>query len=499
MVREEGIRLDHVSLASAISACGQERRFELGRQVHCLAAKVGLNDHVSVANVLMSKYYKGGSTDCAKRVFGNMREKNVVSWTTMISIDGDNAIRLFNSMRFDGVEPNDVTFIALIFAVSHNDSLAKGQMIHAICFMIGISSEVHVSNSLISMYAKLEDMGESRKVFDEMTHKETISWNALISGHAQNGQCEEALEVFSSLLAHCEPNQYTFGSILSVITAAQTVSLTYGQRCHCRILKLGLSADEYVSGALIDMYSKHGSIDESQRVFDKTTQKSLITWTAIISAHAKHGDFPAVMGLFDEMLGSGVEPDHITFLAVLMACGGKGMVEVGRRVFNAMVLEHGLDPWPEHYSCMVDMLGRAGKLAEAGELAKRIPKGMAFSAMQSLLGWCRVHGDVETGERAAEVLISMEPMESGAYVLMSNLYAERGDWESAARIRKAMRGRGVKKEVGYSWVDAGAKKGSSSSVHMHKFSSDDRSHPLAEEIYRIAECLVLDMRPLEEE
>ncbi|ONK66610.1 uncharacterized protein A4U43_C06F10140 [Asparagus officinalis] len=495
MVSREEFRLDHVSLASVVSACGQERMFDLGCQVHCFAMKVGLDEHVSVANVLMSMYQKTESSDCAVRVFDNMRERNVVSWTTMMSIDGNNAAPLFNSMKLDRVQPNEVTFIALIYSVSPEDSLAIGNMIHGICFKTGILSEVNVSNSLITMYAKLGYTVESRKIFDEMSYKEVISWNSLISGYAQNDQCEEALRAFSSLLTHCMPNQYTFGSILSVITAAQTMSLTYGQQCHCRILKLGLSTNEYVSGALIDMYSKHGSILESQKAFQDTTHRSLISWTAIISAHSKHGDFQAVMRLFEEMLGSGLEPDNITFLAVLMACGGKGRVDIGISIFDTMVSQYKLEPWPEHYSCVVDMLGRAGRLAEAEAMAKRIPLGLGFSAMQSLLGACRFHGEVEMGERVAEALMAMEPKESGAYVLMSNLYAERGEWGMAARVRKEMRERGVKKEVGFSWVDVGMR----DEIHCYKFSSGDRSHPHAEEICRVAECLGLDMSELEED
>ncbi|KAJ0987906.1 hypothetical protein J5N97_006262 [Dioscorea zingiberensis] len=500
MLKEEGVRPDHVASASVISACCQEESLlEVGIQVHGFVVKVGLENHVSVSNVLMTMYYKqGGGIDEAKRVFENMRERNVISWTTMISADTENAISLFSSMRLDGVEPNDVTFIALIHAVASDQHLLReGQMIHGMCFVFGISAELNVSNSLVTMYAKLGSTDDSSKIFRDIDHKEIISWNAMISGYAQSGLCEEALETFSSLLLHSKPNQYTFGSILSAISAVQTVSLTYGQRCHSRIVKSGLNTDEYVSGALIDLYAKRGGIDDSLKVFDETTtaQRSLISWTAIISAHAKHGSYEKVMSLFDAMVNSGVHPDEITFLAVLTACGCKGMVDIGWSVFDSMLDEHMIEPWPEHYACMVDMLGRAGRLVEAEEFVKRMPKGPSVSALQSLLGACRVYGNVEMGERVAKVLMEMEPMESGAYVLMSNMYAEKGEWENVAKIRRGMRNRGVKKEVGFSWVDIKVK----DSIHMHKFSSDDKTHPMSEEIYRIADCLGFDMKNQEED
>jgi pentatricopeptide repeat protein len=158
-----------------------------------------------------------------------------------------------------------------------------------------------------------------------------------------------------------------------------------------------------------------------------------------------------------------------------------------------MAAKHGADLWPEHYACIVDLLGRAGRLEEAEELMLRMPSGPTVSALQSLLGACRIHGNTDVGERVAGVLTETEPAESGAYVLLSNIYAEKGDWGAVARVRKQMRERGVKKEVGFSWVDAGAV---GDSLHLHKFSSDDSSHPRTEEIYRMAEWLGWEMKIL---
>ncbi|CAD5170001.1 unnamed protein product [Musa acuminata subsp. malaccensis] len=496
MVREEGVRPDRISLASVISACGHEGSVGYGCQVHGFATKLGVEDHASVSNVLMSMYYKHGDIVYAKRVFENMTERDVIAWTTMISIESENAIPLFNGMRQDGVQPNDVTFVALIFAVSDEHLMREGQMVHGVCFKTGIAAEVNVSNSLITMYAKLKSMEEARRVFDGMHCRETVSWNALLSGFAQNGLREEALEVFSSLIGHCQPNQYTFGSVLSAITAAQTVSLTYGQGCHGRIIRLGLNTDAYVSGALIDMYAKRGSIDEAQRAFDETVVKRLVGWTAIVSAHAKHGNYEEVMSLFEGMKHVGVRPDHVTFLAVLVACGCKGMVDEGRKVFDSMVQEHEMEPWAEHYACVVDMLGKAGRLDEAEEFLRLAPTPPGVSALQSLLGACRVHGNVDMGSRVAEALMELEPGESGAYVLMSNIYADMGDWENVAKMRRGMRQRGVRKEVGFSWVDAGIR---DDSIHMHKFSSGDRTHPWAEEIHSMARSLGSEMKARDED
>eukprot|EP00268_Persea_americana_P033635 TRINITY_DN33292_c0_g1_i1.p1 TRINITY_DN33292_c0_g1~~TRINITY_DN33292_c0_g1_i1.p1 ORF type:complete len:725 (-),score=126.73 TRINITY_DN33292_c0_g1_i1:395-2569(-) len=495
-VLKEGIKLDHVLFSSTISACGHERNLELGQQVHGLALKTGYETHVSVSNVLMSMYSKCEIIEDANLVFKNMIERNVISWTTAISMNGVDAVFLYNEMRKDEVYPNDVTFVGLIHALTVENLVEGGQTVHGLCVRTGFSSELNVSNCFITMYAKFKSMEEAKKVFDDMNYREIISWNALISGYAQNELCQEALDTFSLSLLESVPNNFTLGSVLSAIASAEAVPLMQGRRCHCCIIKLGLSTDPFISGALVNMYAKRGSIDQSQWVFDEIPQRSLVAWTAIISAHASHGNYESVMGLFEKMEVAGVHPDSITFLAVLTACGRKGMVDAGLRFFNSMVKEHGIEPSAEHFACMVDMMGRAGRLEEAEEFVQEMPMRPGLSVLQSLLGACRIHGNVEMGKRVAKALMEMEPMESGAYVLMSHMYAEKGEWEKVAKIRKGMRVRGVKKEVAFSWVDTGVADGC---MNMHGFTSDDKSHPKAEEICKAVESLGLEMRYLENE
>lgn len=492
----EGMKLDHVSFTGAISACGHGKELQLGRQIHSLVVKIGYDTHAKVCNVLISTYSKCGEIEDAKLVFEIITDRNVVSWTTMISISEEDAMSIFNEMRRDVVYPNDVTFVGLIHAISMKNLVEEGQMIHGICVKTNFLSELNVSNSLITMYAKFESMRDSMKVFEELRYREIISWNSLISGYAQNGLWQEALQTFLMTIMECQPNEFTFGSVLSSIASAEAISIRHGQRCHSHILKLGFNTHPIVSSALLDMYAKRGSIGESLGVFSETPLKNQVAWTALISAHARHGDFEAVMNSFKEMESEGIKPDSITFLAVLTACGRKGMVETGYQLFNSMVKDHLIEPSPEHYSSMVDMLGRAGRLKEAEEFVRQIPGGAGLSVLQSLLGACRIYGNVDMAKRVADAVIQMEPMESGSYVLMSNLYAEKGEWEKVAKIRKGMRERGVRKEIGFSWVDVGD---ADYSMHMHGFSSDDKSHPESKEIYRMADSLGLEMKTLEEE
>ncbi|KAK1413951.1 hypothetical protein QVD17_29688 [Tagetes erecta] len=484
-----GLRLDHVSFTSAVSACGHARNLGFGKQIHALAVKRGYGTHESVCNVLISTYSKCDCIKDAKLVFEGMVTRNVVSWTTMISISEEHAVSLFKDMRMDDVYPNEVTFVGLIHAICANDMVKEGEMVHGLCIKSSFFHELVVANSFITMYAKFESINNAIKVFQEIDNKVIITWNALVSGLTQNKMFQEALKTFNFTIMESTPNEYTFGSVLSAVASSESISLTYGQSCHSYLFKLGLNHNPIVSGALLDMYAKRGSINESCKVFNEIKIKNQVAWTAIISAYSRHGDYESVMKLYDDIKTQSFEPDSITFLSVLTACGRKGMVEKGNEVFESMVKLYKIEPTPEHYSCMVDMYGRAGRLKEAEEFLNLIPGRVGLPVLQSLLGSCKVHGNMEMGKRVSDALLKMEPKESGSYVLMSNLYAERADWEEVAKIRKGMRENNVKKVVGLSWADVHNIDGP-----MHAFSSDDTSHPQTDEIYRMARFLGSEMK-----
>uniref|UniRef100_A0ACD5Y5M4 Uncharacterized protein n=1 Tax=Avena sativa TaxID=4498 RepID=A0ACD5Y5M4_AVESA len=495
LLKDGAARPDRISVCSVIPACGDQGKLVLGRQVHGFAVKLGVHRHVSIGNVLVAMYYKCDAPGCGRKLLDSMDERDVISWTTAISMDPeDDAFTLYNGMRRDGVSPNEVTFVALMSALPAGRPARDGQMIHAVCLKTGLSDKAAAANSLITVYAKLRRMDDARTVFDLMPRRDIIAWNALISGYAQNERCSDALEVFSRMVRCLRPSETTFASVISAVTAVETVSMAYGETYHGQTLKLGLSAGEYVSGTLIDMYAKRGSLDEARRAFEETEHRSLIVWTAMISANAKHGSYDNVMRLFDGMVRSGIAPDGVVLLSVLTACRYRGAVDTGKEIFDSMAAKHRVELWPEHYACVVDMLGRAGRLEEAEELMLQMSPGPSISALQSLLGACRIHGNTSIAERVADILTETEPTESGAYVLLSNIYAEKGDWGGVAKVRRQMRDRGVRKEIGFSWVDFGA--GNRESTHLHKFSSDDTTHPLTEEIYRVAEGLGWEMKLL---
>ncbi|PIN22403.1 hypothetical protein CDL12_04886 [Handroanthus impetiginosus] len=461
-----GMNLDHVSFTSVISACGHERNLDFWKQVNALSMKRGYSNHVSVCNVLMSMYSKCEIVEDAKLVFKNILDGNVVSWTTMLSICEDDAMSLFKKMIRHDVYPNDVTFSNFL-------------------------SEINVANSFITMYGKFKLVEGCIKVFQELDYREVISLNALISAYSLNEMYQEALQMFLFASKELPPNPYTFVSVLHAIASSESISLRQGQRCHSYIRKLGLDTDRIVSGALLDMYAKCGSIDESKKIFDESAQKSQVSWTAIICAHARHGDYESVMKYFNEMVIEGIKPHSITFLSVRTSCGHNGIVDEGVEIFNSMINDHSIEPSAEHYSCIVDMLGRARRLNKAEGFLSQIPGGPGVLVLQRLLGSCRTYGNVDLAIRVSDALIAMEPNESGSYVLMSNLFAEKGKWEKAAKMRRMMREKKVMKEVGFSWADV---ENVDECMYLHGFSSGDKSHPLSKEIFMMAELLGAEMK-----
>lgn len=479
----KGLKLDHVSFTSVVAACGHERNLNFGKQVHALSMKRGCGNHAKVCNVLMSMYSKCGSVEDAAGVFQNIINPNVVSWTTMISIVEEDAMKLFKEMIQEEIWPNVVTFVGLIHVITKHNMMQEGLMIHAFCVKSNFLFESNVANSFITMYGKFQRIEDCIKVFEQIRDRGIISWNALISAYSLNGMYQKALQVFFSVSEELTPNSYTFGAVLHAIASSESISLTLGQRCHAFMKKLGLDSDPVVSGALLDMYAKRGSISESEKIFSELTKKNQVAWTSIISAYSRHGDYEKVMKYFNAMVMDGVKPDSITFLSILISCSRNGMVDLGRDIFDSMLKDHCVEPSSEHYCCLVDMLGRAGKLKEAEELLSQIPGGPRVSVLQSLLGACRIYGDVDMATRVADTLIDMEPNESGSYVLMSNLFAEKGKWEKVAKIRTMMRQRKVIKEVGFSWADFG------NSLDLHGFSSGDKSHCMSREIYEMADLV----------
>uniref|UniRef100_UPI0040747504 Synthetic PPR-DYW protein n=1 Tax=synthetic construct TaxID=32630 RepID=UPI0040747504 len=489
-MRRSGIKPDNYTFPFVLKACASLSSLKEGKQIHGHVIKSGFESDVYVQSALIDMYAKCGELEDARKVFDEMPERNVVSWNAMISGYAQNgqseeALELFREMQQEGIKPSEFTFCSVLSACASLGSLEMGKQIHGYVIKSGFESIVFVGNALIDMYAKCGSIEDARKVFDEMPERTVVSWTAMISGYAQNGQSEEALELFREMQREgVKPDEVTLPSVLSA--CANLGALEQGKQIHAYVIKSGFESDVFVGSALIDMYAKCGSIEDARKVFDKMPERDVVSWNAMIAAYAQHGHGKEALQLFQQMQQEGVKPSEVTFTSILSACSHAGLVDEGHHYFESMSPDYGITPRVEHYGCMVDLLGRAGRLDEAEDLIKSMPFQPNVVVWGTLLGACRVHGDVERGERAAERILELDPESAAPYVLLSNIYAAAGRWDEAAKVRKLMKERGVKKEPGCSWIEVNNK--------VHEFVAGDKSHPQTKEIYAELERLSKQMK-----
>ncbi|KAF5206248.1 Pentatricopeptide repeat-containing protein [Thalictrum thalictroides] len=451
MMIREGLRPNTSCWSSVLSIIDC---IYVGRQTHCYILKNGMVSDICVGSALFTMYSKCGSLEEAYVVFEQIHDRDRVSWTSMLAGFAehgyvDRAFDIFRNMVHEDIKPDPMTLSAILTACSVLPSLQKGKEVHAYALLAGLGGDTLVSGGLVTMYSKCGVLVSARRVFELMPQKDKVSWSSLISGYAQNGYVEEALlQYHEMLVAGMNINSFTITSLLGM-AATLTIS-ALGKQLHVPIVKIGIGSDPPVGNSLITMYSKCGSIEDSNKVFDQIEHPDLIAWTSMIMGYAQNGKGMDALRLYDLMRSKGLKPDPLTFVGVLSACSHSGLVEEGYNYFNSMTKNHGIKPGSHHYACMVDILGRAGRLEEAERFIANMSIKPDALVWGTLLASCKVHGDVELGRLAAKHILKLQPTEVGAYVSLSNILADMGQWDEVANIRKLMMGVGAKKEPGWS-------------------------------------------------
>lgn len=475
----------------------------------------GTDVDLFASNGLIVFYARAGELGLARKVFDGMPERDIVSWNSMIcgySQNGlyDAALRLYRDM--DGLRPDGVTVAAVLGACAELKDLGFGMEVHRFVIENGIEMDASAYNSVMGFYAKCGSLDYARALFEEMMEKDEVSygtmvsaymtygligeamelfrqmekpvlstWNAVISGLVQNSQHCDVPKLFREMLAAgLRPNSVTLASMLP--TLAFFSNLKGGKQIHCYAVRNYCDRNIYVATALIDTYAKAGFLHGARLVFEVTMSRSVIVWTAIISAYAAHGDAGAALALFGEMLGCGIQPDHVLFTAVLAACAHAGVVEEAWQIFNSMLPKYRVQPMVEHYACIAGVLSRAGKLMEAVEFISKMPIEPNAKVWGALLNGASIHRNVEVGKFAFDKLFETEPENAGNYIVMANIYSQAGHWEEAERVREKMGRRGLKKFPGCSWIET--------TKGLNSFIAGDTSNKWLEEIYGMLECLI---------
>ncbi|KAL1558907.1 pentatricopeptide repeat-containing protein-like protein [Salvia divinorum] len=468
---ENQVRPPPAAYSKILQLCIEKRALNEGKRIHDYINRSGFLAGVFISNKILELYCKCGSMSDARKLFDEMGDRDLCSW-----------------------------------------------------------------NTLISGYARIGMVLKARELFDEMSERDNFSWTAMISGYVKHKQPEHALELYRLMQRneHLMSNKFTVSSVLTASAAMQ--SLRLGKEIHGRIIRTWLDSDAVVSSALMDVYGKCGSLNEARYIFDRVEGKDIVAWTAmidryfgdgrgfervrssncrgvrqagsalvhmyakcgsveradkvfkwlpmpdlvswtsLINGYAQSGQPHEALKLFDMLLKSGTQPDHVTFVGVLSACTHAGLVDKGLECFHLIKEKHGLLLTADHYACVVDLLSRSGRFKEAQDMIRSMPMKPDKFLWASLLGGCRIHGNYEIAEQAAEALFEIEPENAATYVTLANIYATAGKWNEVAKVRQLMDERGVVKKPGMSWVNINRK--------VHIFLVGDESHPKSKDIFK---------------
>ncbi|CDP15512.1 unnamed protein product [Coffea canephora] len=480
MIRSEFRRFDRASLTTVLSACDGLEFLGVTRMLHGLVVLSGFGREVTVGNALMTSYFRCGCSNLGKRVFDEMVERNVISWTAVISGLVQNefyeeSLDLFVEMYHGSVAPNYLTYLSALSACAGLQALKEGCQIHGVVWKLGIQSDFCVESVLMDMYSKCGCVEDAWQIFESAKVVDEVSTTVVLVGFAQNGFKDEAIQIFVKMVRagiKLDPN--VISAVLGVFGVE--TSLDLGKQVHSLVIKKGFGANPFVSNGLINMYSKCGNLEESVKIFNEMPQRNPVSWNSMIAAFARHGNCFRAFELYEEMTSEGREPTDVTFLSLLHACSHVGLVHRGMGILETMQRVYGMVPRMEHYACVVDMLGRAGLLKEAKHFIKGLPIEPGALIWQALLGACGIHGDNEMGKYAADQLLLAAPDSPVPYTLMANMCSSEGKWNDRATIIREMKERGVPKETGTSWIEIEKK--------IHSFVVADQMHPQNEFIYQ---------------
>ncbi|XP_057978201.1 pentatricopeptide repeat-containing protein At2g33680-like [Malania oleifera] len=577
-----GLELNEFCLTGVLGALLDVREGEL---IHGLSVKMGLlcGCSIHLNNAVMNMYSRCGGKEYAAKVFDEIPDPDVVSWTARIGAasNGVEALEFFKLVRSKDVEINELTLINVLSAIVGPKLLEPGRQIQALCHKFGYLSVVSVCNSLIFMYGKCRQMADASCMFNEMDFYDSVSWNSLIAGYAENGLIGPALSVFIQMRKILvQPTIYTLASILEVVSNSNSrnlameihshiiksgfmsddsvvcclmtaygkcngmneskrvfseidkinvvhlnameaalvsvgsyddavklfhdtwkldievdsltfstalkacgalTDLEHGREVHSLALKCGLDQDKFVESSAIDFYCKCGILHDAEKVFSNISTDNLAAWNAMMMGYAQHGCYHDVYELFHDMASLEIEPDEITYLAVLSSCCHAGLVPEAHFHLHSMFELYGLIPCLEHYACIVDLLGRVGLLENAKRTIDQMPVSPDAQIWQILLSACTAHRNVDLGETAARELLKLQPENDSAYILLSNLYASVGMWTAVEKLRREMKEKNIRKKPGSSWIQI---KGAT-----HYFHADDTMHPESKEHQESPPCM----------
>lgn len=421
---------------------------------------------VVARTAMLSGYCQAGRITEARALFDEMPKRNVVSWTAMISGYAQNGKVILARKLFEVMpDRNEVSWTAMLVGYIQAGHVEDAEDL----FNAMPDHPVAACNAMMVGFGQHGMVDAAKAMFERMCARDDGTWSAMIKVYEQNEFLMEALSTFREMLCRgIRPNYTSFISILTVCAALATAD--YGRELHAAMLRCSFDTDVFAVSALITMYIKCGNLDKAKRVFNMFEPKDVVMWNSMITGYAQHGLGEEALGIFDDLRLARMAPDGITYIGVLTACSYTGKVKEGREIFNSMGMNSSIRLGAAHYSCMVDLLGRAGLVDEALDLINNMPVEPDAIIWGALMGACRMHKNAEIAEVAAKKLLELEPGSAGPYVLLSHIYTSTGRWEDASDMRKFISSRNLNKSPGCSWIEY--------NKMVHLFTSGDvLSHP----------------------
>ena len=431
-------------------------------------------------NTVMTALAHCGRIDDAERLFNEMQERDVVSWTTMVaglSKNGrvDDAREVFDRMPIRNV----VSWNAMIAGYAQNGRFDEALKL----FERMPERDMPSWNTMVTGFIQNGDLNRAEKLFNAMPQKNVITWTAMMTGYVQHGLSEEALKLFNKMQANdrLKPTTGTFVTVLGA--CSDLAGLPEGQQIHQMISKTVFQESTYVVSALINMYSKCGDFHVARKMFDDglSGHMDLIAWNGMIAAYAHHGYGNEAITLFNKMQVLGFQANDVTYVGLLTACSHAGLFDEGFKYFEELLKNRYIQVREDHYTCLIDLCGRAGRLDEALDIIEGLGKEVSLSVWGALLAGCSVHGNADIGKLVADKVLKMEPENADTYLLVSNMYASLGMRKEAANVRMKMKDKGLKKQPGCSWIEVG------NAVQV--FVVNDKSHSQ----FEMLKYLVLDL------
>ncbi|KAJ4715941.1 Pentatricopeptide repeat-containing protein [Melia azedarach] len=486
-MQKYGMKHDRFSLISGLGASSTVGCLKCGKEIHCQVIRSGLEMDFMVQTSLLDMYGKCGKVDYAERVFNRIFPRSIIAWNAMIGGYVLNArfLESFSCLKkmkeVDKLNPDHITMINLLPSCTQLGALLGGKSIHGYAIRKGFLPHLVLETALIDMYGVCGELKKAEQIFEIITGKNLVSWNAMIAAYVQNGQNKDAMKLFLDLWSKpLIPDAITFATLLPAY--AEIATLSEGMQIHALITKLGLVSNTFISNSVVYMYTKCGDLQTARIIFGGILCKDVVSWNVIIMAHAIHGLGKFSIQLFSEMRNKGIKPNGSTFLSLLSSCSISGLVDEGWNYFNSMRKEYGIDPGIEHYGCMIDLLGRTRNLDLAKRFIEEMPLVPTARIWGSLLTASRKNNDIVSAEFAARHVLSLTHDNTGSYVLLSNMYAEAGRWEDVERIKGIMVKEGLEKTTSYSSFEKNGK--------THWFINQDRTHSENYMIYNVLDILL---------